>query len=372
MAKENPIFDVVVVGAGPAGATVALKLARQQHRVVLIDRAKYPRKVPCAGWVSAKVQPLLGELGLAGDEARLRPFTQVAFYNSDLSKKALPKFASPPGFLVDRAAFDHWLVEAAVAAGVTFVEGQAVAAVSLRENTVRAISEKGKEIRGELLVLAAGRGTPLLDGLGLGVLSQPVGYWVAQVETAKAGRGGPPTVAVILGLTRTGGFGMVVASERSATVGVHLPGDRQEVIPQLVALCKRVVGAGVLEVDLTRQAASAPVLAAPLAVGLAMDTHVAKRALIVGDAGGFVSALSGEGIYPAMWSASLAADVLHRALRSSSPQDVLIEFDRDWRTTMADYLRFPNTDAQYLLPLIFSNQPIADRMGAAFFSGENI
>ena len=47
-------------------------------------------------------------------------------------------------------------------------------------------------------------------------------------------------------------------------------------------------------------------------------------------------------------------------------------FDSLWRIQMADYLRSPHTDVQFLLPLIFTNQPMADRMGAAFFFGENI
>jgi flavin-dependent dehydrogenase len=103
-----------------------------------------------------------------------------------------------------------------------------------------------------------------------------------------------------------------------------------------------------------------------------MDTHVGKHTLVIGDAGGFVSAASNEGIYPAMWSAQIAAEVIEAALQSPHSQDELMAFDSKWRMKMADYLRRPNTDSQFLIPLIFSNQPMADRMGAAFFSGENI
>jgi hypothetical protein len=49
-----------------------------------------------------------------------------------------------------------------------------------------------------------------------------------------------------------------------------------------------------------------------------------------------------------------------------------MQFDTRWRLAMADYLRPPNTDMQFLVPLIFTNQPMADRMAAAFFRGENI
>ena len=73
-----------------------------------------------------------------------------------------------------------------------------------------------------------------------------------------------------------------------------------------------------------------------------------------------------------MWSAQIAVDVLEKALRSVQSQDELMTFDSVWRMQMADYLRSPHTDIQFLLPLIFSNQPMANRMGAAFFLGENI
>ena len=73
-----------------------------------------------------------------------------------------------------------------------------------------------------------------------------------------------------------------------------------------------------------------------------------------------------------MWAAQIAAGVAQTALRSVHSQDALMTFDSQWRIEMADYLRPPNTDNQFLLPLIFSNQPMADRMGAAFFSGDNI
>ena len=64
--------------------------------------------------------------------------------------------------------------------------------------------------------------------------------------------------------------------------------------------------------------------------------------------------------------------VVIEALDGEHSQDVLMTFDSKWRMSMAEYLRPPGTDIQFLLPLIFSNQPMADRMGAAFFAGKNI
>jgi hypothetical protein len=73
-----------------------------------------------------------------------------------------------------------------------------------------------------------------------------------------------------------------------------------------------------------------------------------------------------------MWSATIAAEVIGEAFDAPSSQDALMTFDSRWRIAMGDYLRPPNTDLPLLLPLIFSNKPMAQRMAAAFFCGENI
>jgi flavin-dependent dehydrogenase len=366
------VYDVLIVGAGPAGATAAYALAKAERTVCLVDAESFPRDRVCAGWLSSQAKPLLAELGLSPRDVTALEFKSVAFFNADLTKTASPNLSGSAGYLVNRAAFDECMVNNAVAAGADFRQGVPVRDVALEEGGVAIDVEDAGKLRARLLVLATGRGTPLLERVGLTIEADAGGAWAAQVETTECPPQSAPSVSVVLGVDASGGFGMVVASEGFASVGIQSPGDRRDVIPNLVTLCRRVVEAKLLDVDLSRTAAAAPVTVTPTAVALSMDTHVAKRALVVGDAGGFVAAASGEGIYPAMWSARIACDVLLKALEAPSPQDALMEFDTSWRMQMADYLRAPNTDTQYILPLIFTNQPMADRMGAAFFAGENI
>ena len=64
----------------------------------------------------------------------------------------------------------------------------------------------------------------------------------------------------------------------------------------------------------------------------------------------------------------VAAEIIHRALDRPHPQDELREFDTKWRTTMADYLRPPNADLQFLLPLVFANKQMAERLAGAFLA----
>jgi flavin-dependent dehydrogenase len=106
--------------------------------------------------------------------------------------------------------------------------------------------------------------------------------------------------------------------------------------------------------------------------GAALDfeSHVGKRCLLVGDAGGFVSAFSNEGLYPALRSGWRAAEVAAAALRAPLLQDELAGFGNVWRSDLAEYLRMPNTDLGLLLPMVFTNAQMSRRIARAFFLGQ--
>jgi flavin-dependent dehydrogenase len=106
---------------------------------------------------------------------------------------------------------------------------------------------------------------------------------------------------------------------------------------------------------------------------------VGKRVVLIGDAGGFASASTGEGIYPAVQSAAIAVRCILKALAADRAekktlhcQDELQAFKHLWRQQLAAYLQMPNVNLTFLLPLIYSNQEIADRFGRAFLFGENL
>ncbi len=364
-------FDAVIVGAGPAGATAAMTLAQAGRRVCVLDAAKFPRPRPCAGWVSASAAEWLSPLGLSLSKLAEHDLTNVRFWNSDFTKSATPRFKGTPAFLVDRASFDQALVKKAIKDGADVRQQWEVADMDIAEQQVSVISVDGRRISGRLLIYATGRDTRLLDRLGLNQEWSGESAWVASVEQVGS-RSTDPRLSIAMGLDPMGGFGAILSRDRVSFVSVHLWGEAKDVVPTLVAVCRGAHRASILDKDLSDKAATAAVTRVPAGVALTMDTHVGKHTLIIGDAGGFVAAVSGEGIYPGMRSGKIAAEVVHKALNAPSPQDVLMEFNGNWRRAMAEYLRPPNTDTQYILPLIFSNQPMADRIGAAFFLGENI
>jgi flavin-dependent dehydrogenase len=108
----------------------------------------------------------------------------------------------------------------------------------------------------------------------------------------------------------------------------------------------------------------------PLAGALAHE-GVANRTLLVGPAGGFYSA-TGEDIYPNAWSAIFAADVLKKALKEKHLQDAINAYRQVWRTTLGDYLRGPQQNLRFLLPLIYRNQVMTERLTESILLGKSV
>jgi flavin-dependent dehydrogenase len=108
----------------------------------------------------------------------------------------------------------------------------------------------------------------------------------------------------------------------------------------------------------------------PLAGALERDV-VGRRTVLFGPAGGFLSA-SGEEIYPACWSAKYAADAAAKAARASHPQDALASYRGQWGSTIGDYLRGPQQNLQFLMPLVYRNPPMTDRLADAVLRGQSL
>ena len=119
--------DVVIAGAGPAGALAAGLLARAGARVTLVDRSRFPRPKLCGDTLNPGAVALLRRhLDLAGLEARATPISGMLLSGPGPVVIRGEYGGGTHGLGVTREVLDAWLVEQAVASGATLVEGAAV------------------------------------------------------------------------------------------------------------------------------------------------------------------------------------------------------------------------------------------------------
>jgi len=373
--NDSIMYDVLIVGAGPAGATAAAICAEKGLSVCLMDRRTFSETSHIRVWANAAIRPLIEACGLDASRILGPPIRTLTFCSADLSRRMTSQLARPLVHVIERSRLEGELVRAAVSAGVTLRTGQAVTGVEILEEQVNVSLADGSSARGRFLIGADGAKSLVGRQIGLLGTAEPP-CWCAQWDvhlgggTKRKTAEDAPAMIVVLGLIQTQGIGYILSQADHLLVGVAGPSNPQEIAEHFDVFVTDAGEAGLLPEDI--RPAQPAVWPTPAGQAIEMDAHVGKRSLLVGEAGGFVAAISYEGIYPAMWSASIAAGVIADADSADSPQDVLGEFESRWRVAMADYIRMPNTDAQFLLPLIFTNQQIADRMAASFLSGGNI
>ncbi|MGI8939382.1 MAG: NAD(P)/FAD-dependent oxidoreductase [Iamia sp.] len=164
--------DVLVVGAGPAGAAAATALARAGRDVVVVDKARFPRDKICGDGLTAGALPLLEELGV-------EPAAIPSWHDIDDVVLAPPHgrpetFSFPRGrgtyaAAARRVELDATVLDAARRAGTTVHEGCPLVSATMDDDGVRAQIEGLGEVAARFVIGADGMWSPLRKSLGLAV-----------------------------------------------------------------------------------------------------------------------------------------------------------------------------------------------------------
>ncbi|MGH9787981.1 MAG: NAD(P)/FAD-dependent oxidoreductase, partial [Candidatus Acidiferrales bacterium] len=338
-------YDAIVIGAGPAGATAAKLLADRGRHTLLVDKARFPRHKTCASWINRLAFERFPYFEAHRDELVDSPFYGISFFDDDLGRRADWSERRPSGYLSLRSKFDNALKDIAVRAGAEFREGSGLAALEIADGRVTIRLDTGEEFTGRALIGADGAHSRVahLAGLRTGwskneyvlCANEDLPYPADEIARHYCAR---PPLLVALRFEGLTGYGWVFPKREHICVGIGgrlREGERIQVLYTKffrAAQGRALLPAGVEPKDVyyDLDPAGAVNKGRPLVRG---------PVVLVGDAGGFVSGSTGEGIYPGMESARLAAELIDLGLATGKLEAELKKFETLWRARLGGFIR---------------------------------
>jgi geranylgeranyl reductase family protein len=349
-------FDAVVVGAGPAGAFSAYRLARRGARVLLIERRAIPREKPCGGGLTPKAYRQLDFP--IDDLVCSRP--QAVW----LRGRGVPAFALADGrseiWMVRRPQFDQRVAERAVAAGAVLHDGESVQSVD--GTTVR--TDRGA-YRGAVVLAADGSESPIARQHGLRRARDERVVVALESEVPALDR--ELTGRALLDFDVPRGYAWVFPKGDVYNVGIGSfdPSAFKQLRPRLADFMERC-GLELL--------AKPKLVGHRIPIGGWSEPLHRGRLALVGDAAGVADGLFAEGIAYALRSGSLAAEEVGRLLDGHADdlsgytarvQATLLRDLRAWRAIGALVYRFPALSMRLLRA-----SRRAQRLAASTIAGE--
>ncbi len=325
------VWDVLVVGAGPSGASAAHWLADRGHRVLVVERKRFPRDKTCGDGLTPRAVRQLEDMGLAerlADCQRFDGLRSIAHgVTMELRWPEHPRFPSY-GYVVRRRDLDEMVAERAVKAGATmWPAAEAVEPVVERGLVTGAVvrrTESGthETVRARYLVVADGANSRFGRALGAARdRTYPLGMAVRGYFTSPYHD--EPWIESHLDLrdkhgNHLPGYGWVFpVGDGTVNVGVGLLST--------FAGWKDINTSHLMEVfcetaprrwGISPATACGAPVGGKLPTGLSVVPRVGPTWLTVGDAAGSVNPFNGEGISVAYETGRLAADALDDALRT--------------------------------------------------------
>jgi flavin-dependent dehydrogenase len=337
-------IDVVIVGAGPAGAVAALVLARAGARVRVFDRTRFPRFKLCGDSINPGARAILSRLGLSAALHGALPVDGM-IVTSDAGTRSVGRYGPGQlGHMISRHRFDDLLLASARAAGACVEEGVLVAAPVFSGDVVAGVEVVAGQRRcrqaSTVVIAADGACSRLARAAGLASHAREPRRWAvgAYFEDVADGAGARRFGEMHLRADRYIGIAPLPGSVTNACVVTADRGALRHPERLLVDTLRTDPG-------LDGRFSRARMITRPVCLGpLAVDAQAsgAPGLLLAGDAAGFIDPMTGDGLRFALRGAELAAvaalDVLehgHRDAHVRLAESRRREFARKWRFNRA-------------------------------------
>jgi flavin-dependent dehydrogenase len=300
-------WDAVVIGAGPAGAFAARELARAGAQVLLVERERFPRYKVCGGCINARALDTLRAADL-----RDVPGEPLTRFHVGVNRRHI-ELALPGGLARSRAAFDAYLVEKAIGAGVTFREGT-VARIGAADDQFQRVSLHSDvntdSALARVVIVACGLGRTAGAPNGLEARST-LGSRVGAGVIVEGGFSSYVPHAIHMACGNGGYAGLVRVEDGRLNIAAAFD----------ASFVRERGGMGNAAVAILHEAgfeaipdlAGAPWRGTPQLTRRATRLG-AERCLLVGDATGYVEPFTGEGMAWALETARALAPIARRAV----------------------------------------------------------
>lgn len=338
------LYDVAIVGAGPAGSTAAIFLSKKGFKVALIDKSDFPRDKPCGGGLPSHVLKRFSNI-ISKDLIESHSYGGTTFSPS-LKYKIEYTTNKPFTSMVLRKKFDHRLVQKAIENGADFKPGKKVNDIKITNDQGTLIFDDNTNIGTRIIIGADGIWSTVAKKTGLRKRDIKIGFSVVEEYEVDE-----EIMDKYFGKRRLGyihskfqnvtGYGWVFPKKKHLNIGIgvieynpknkefnnlkEIYGNylsvlkKQKLIPDNIKI-KKIKG-GALPV-------------CPL------DKTYSNRVLLIGDAGGFINPTSGEGIYYAMASAEIAAETIEESLNcQDTSEKFLSNYQKKWKKDFGKELR---------------------------------
>jgi len=327
-------YDVVVIGAGPAGSTAAKCLAENNINVLLLDKSEFPRDKPCGGGIPTRILKRFPYIEPLIDSISFGSIT----YSSSLRYK-LDLIREKPLLLnVLRKDFDYGLVNLALKAGATFLGGKTVINVSIQQNHASIILDDGQSIETQMIIGCDGTQSIVAEKTNLSgkmqdlciALVQEQPMTPKQLDTYYTKK---RLVHLFIKTNGIAGYAWIFPKKHCVNIGI---GEFQSALSKskphisLKDTYEKFIAVLKEKKLLPKKFIIENLKGATLPIFPLKNTY-GDRLLLCGDAAGFINPITGEGIYYAMVSGQIASNVIVDGLKQKNlTKEFLSSYQKLW------------------------------------------
>jgi geranylgeranyl reductase family protein len=337
-------YDVVVVGAGPAGATAAKFLGEKGDKVLLLDKSRFPRDKPCGGVLSVRT---LKRFPYISEDLISAYSFDCSISSSSLKNQFQVQMDDPISAFVVRKDFDDGLVRLAIASGAVFRDGVSATDLQIVHDKVVLSLDTGESVESQLVIGADGVWSMIAKKSGLGQHYPYIGRCLFQevpmtsdlLDQYFTEKKKTQLFVKFMGVD---GFGWVVPKKNCLNIGIGeiQPSASQqrnkhplkEVYQEYISVLKKRNVIPSTITPRTIQGGALPIRP--------FEKTFADRVLLCGDAAGQMNPLTGDGIHYAMSAGMFAADVCGMALEAGTTNaSFLSKYQRLWKNDFGEEIK---------------------------------